>query len=87
MAYTKCGMTIPTLQLFQVDVDCQNCSSLEDNFNLYNIFHKNLNNKRSECESLNPTPLNKRLRYADDISDSELVACEMATSASKIKTQ
>jgi len=90
VAATKCNMIFPSLQLFQIDLNCQDCSSLEDHYNIYSIFKKQLNynilkrkeNLNSEIET---TPVNKKLKYEPDITDTELVQCEIKTSALRKK--
>jgi hypothetical protein len=89
LAATQCDMIIPYLELFAVDVNHKEYSSLENQFNLYSIFHKHIINynqtkrKESEDNDFQVTP-KKKLKYAE-ISDSELVACEIQTSATRIK--
>jgi len=83
-------MIIPTYELFEVNVNSVDCSSLEKDANLYYIFENKLNNSIkknldiSKSNELSSPHLNKKLKFDDDDTlDQELVNCEVIASAQK----
>ena len=88
-------MILPELQLFEIDVNCQDFSSLEDDFNLYSILQnhlkknyfskENINNKLNRNELESPQ-VSKKLKYDKneaDISDYDLIMSEIKYSVKK----